>query len=449
MADLVVDTRQLHSAGVQLSEVARVAQDLEGRGGRLSPLIPAVGRDGAAQAVASFLQSWIYGVGWIAAQAQELSRMLGQAAWTYETLDRQLAGPVPSGRVPAIALPRCVTTAPLPDPTRPNWTVLESTISQVPVQLSAAKHAGQLIPGDPEEVGRIARLLVGFSEELGQARSAVRLLTLGGWQGAAAEAAEADLERMLTRLTEADDAFSVAADALASYGRTHAEARALAERALTMWQAAEHASALARGAAVATGGAAGSLPTGVDPDAELARAAAILATARETLEAAERRLVSALGDAERNSPNDPGILSYVNRAITSLATGLAEGVRGMGDGSVEMALLGARLSTTRMVVDPEGWQKDIDTLWTGLQHAKSDWKGSLAAFADVDGFKSDWVRATGRLLPEVAMAITGAWAAGAARDARATARVYTNHERSRAGDIYPDVDQDWIDGRAG
>lgn len=163
----MVDTNALYRAGMELAQVAEVADGLGQRGGRLAALVPAVGRAGAAEAVAAFGQSCLYGAGWIGAQAREVSRGLLLCAAAYAQVEQNLTAAA-GGVAGTVHLPSCASGGPAPAPVRPNWGLLALSGATVPVQLGAATHVRQLVPGDPEEVRTLGRALVGVAEEVAQ-----------------------------------------------------------------------------------------------------------------------------------------------------------------------------------------------------------------------------------------------------------------------------------------
>ncbi|MGQ0467442.1 MAG: hypothetical protein ACT4QG_19265, partial [Sporichthyaceae bacterium] len=170
MADLVVDTRALYAAGMELSQVAAAVEDLGRRGGRWAALVPAVGRAGAAAAVAAFGQTCLYAAGWIGTQALEASRHLLLVGAAFAQVEQNLAAAAGGGAA-AVHLPPCASGPAAPPPSRPNWALLAPAGTSVPVQLSSATHVRQLIPGDPEEVRTLGRSLTDVAEEFGRARS--------------------------------------------------------------------------------------------------------------------------------------------------------------------------------------------------------------------------------------------------------------------------------------
>jgi hypothetical protein len=66
LADLRVDTAELHAAADGLRSVAELATAAGDRASRVAALVPELGAEQAVQAVAEFVSSWHYGLRCIA-----------------------------------------------------------------------------------------------------------------------------------------------------------------------------------------------------------------------------------------------------------------------------------------------------------------------------------------------------------------------------------------------
>jgi hypothetical protein len=220
-----------------------------------------------------------------------------------------------------------------------------------PMQLAHAIRADQLIPGDPAQVKLLQRLVEGFAEAAYDTRWLMKDTSLGGWTGAAAQAVEAELIQVREKLTKAEEVFGDAAGALTGYYTVHADAQAEAAEAVKLWQSAILASQVARGVAV------GPAPAGApaDPDAVLARAAALSQDAVERLRLAGKTLAEVLHELKEGAPKDPGFWAKIRRGVASFASGLFEGtVTEPIEGVVGIAKLAVALDLLARSTTPTG-----------------------------------------------------------------------------------------------
>ncbi len=440
MADLVVDTGQLRASAAELASVASTADRIGNGHARLGEVVWASGSHRAANGLDSFLSSWTYGVRCIAAQAGEVGNELIRSAVAYESVEVVLAAAAAGRAVsaPVATLSPSAQTR-YEEPLRPARR-LTTAIGQ-PVQLATATHVTQLIPGDPEQVALAGRLLLRFADELADARLALARVSLGSWVGAAARVMTSELEQVAGRLRTAESAFYEAGTAVGAYARAHRDAQTDAARALELWKSAEPASRAAHGAVI------GAAPTGgpADPDVVLARAAALLADAQDRFAMAGRALAEILEQAEQGSPNSPGLFAQLGRGITSLVTGVVEGVWGIGEGALVLAGLAVQLNPARKFYDPEGYQGSSDALWAGLEYAVTHPDEVGLALIDAETWHEDPARAFGRLIPDlIAIGLT-AGAAGATRGAAASDRLSSaaktiDEAQASGGSLFRPVD---------
>jgi hypothetical protein len=421
---LVVDTDALRVTAQSMRGLTRATTDLGGRGGVAMSYVPAVGLMGPAEALDSFLSNWVYGVGWIGAQAHGLADVLESTAVAFETVESQLCNAIGNSRSvwPSPGLTHCT---PMPEPTRPapaaKWGLLASFTAPVGPQLSQARHAGELIPGDPEQVADLARLLTQFADALLDGLTMFRGGGLGGWTGETATLVLDQASQLMARVTKAANAFDKAATAVRVYSGVHTEARAQATRALTLWQAAERESEAFRGLIP------GELsPPGTVEDPGLpgmAQAARLLAGAREAWEAAGKLLIAALREAEVGAPDDPGNVAGVIRWVSSFGSGFVEGTVGMAEGMGQLAALGYRLSVVNALTNPD----DYGQAWAGVaaaaKYVKENPKQVLAAAIDLKTLKENPAKWAGQLAPEVLLTILTVGAAGSSRFVGATKKI--------------------------
>lgn len=415
MADLVVDTSAQRVAAAGLRAVGRSASDLHARGDRLAMLAPGVGAPEPARAVGEFLGAWSYGMGVIGHQVAELAGMLEGAAVAFEAVEAHLTASEPPGPS-SIPVP---DPPPLPAPVGARWGDVPWT--RVPVQLSAAKSPRQLIPGEPQDVDQLAAATRDFAVTAADGANALGALTLGGWVGAAATVFAAELDEAPRRLHVAVEAFAQASTALRRHAAVLSDAQLVAAVALQMWQETEAASQMWRGVTI---GPDTLPPSDTDPGLDgMARAAAVLARAREDVAESGLALVSVLDEAASTAPKDPGLLARFARTVRGFAGGLGEGGAGILTGAVGIVGLAARLNPARALVDPHGYLDAVEKFGAGVAAAATHPRDTLAAVTDWHTWTTDPARAAGRLAPDLLLAIATAGAGTAARAA------------SRAGDL--------------
>jgi hypothetical protein len=442
LADLRVDTAQLRAAAGDLCSVAELATAAGDRSSRVAALVPELGAEQAVQAAAEFLSCWQYGLRCVAKQAEQAGHDLGTAAVAYEAAEASLTVAVGGSSAPVAA----GWTAPhVPDPVPVRWRA--SAVLSPPVQLSAATHVSQLIPGEPADSERLGRMLVAFADDGQEARARLGRVGLGGWVGAAAAATEAELTELNRRLGAAESAFDDAGHAVSRYAAVHAEARARAAEALRMYQSAVPASAAAHGALAASVVGA---PV-EDPDGTLARAGAILAAAREDLDAAARILAKALEEAQKSAPSEPGFLAGLKHAIKSMAEGAFESFAELGPAAVGLVELAAKLDPARAIYDPHGYAAAQDSFFSGIAHTLQHPGKFIAAVTDWDTMHTDPAKWIGKLLPDLlflgpAMAKEGALRGAESEERLATAQEAVE-EAERTGALNKISDADAADQR--
>lgn len=400
MGDLVVDTSALRGVAGTLRSIGSAASEMHGHGDRLSPLVPAVGAADPARALSDFLAAWSYGLGLTGHQVTLLASMLDSAAVAYDAVEARLSvaaggapGPVltPASGVPAPEPP------PPPPPQAARWGDLR--LSQVPVQLSAATHPHQLVPGDPDDVLYLGSTLRRFAVASADAANAVRRQSTAAWAGSAAAVFAQQVGQLPAALDAAADAFGAAATALLRYAEVLSDAQLQAVLAFRLWQDAERESTAG---ATAGAGAEG-----------MARAAATLARARTEVETSGRALAAVLDETVIAAPRDPGFFARLFRAVRSFGSGVTEGFVGMGEGAWALATLATRLNPATAAIDPEGHLDALKGLFSGAATIARHPGTAGKALLDWDTWATDPARAIGHLAPDLVLAVVTAGAATA------------------------------------
>lgn len=434
MPDLLVDTRELRAAAAELRGVVSAAEVLGGRSGRAMAAVPAFGAAAPAQAVDSFVSSWVYGVGWIRVQAHELSSLMLVAANNFEAVEAALSRGLSDDS--PVAVPPVVLPPPAEEPVRASsgasWGLLGSVAAPMQVQLSGARHVRDLVAGDPDQVSDLARLLTSFADALGETRSPLSMVALGGWMGLTASLMEDQLNLLVSRLVQAELAFAGAGLAVGAFGRALVDAQSQASTALSMWREAEYASQVWRGVIPGVSPAPGAVD---DPGAAgMARAPLMLEGARQAVEAAGRTLAAALAEAEIGSPNDPGTLAKLARHANSFGSGLVQWGVGAAEGVRSLAGLAVDVFPLRYFYDREGYDATSERLAGALKYAGSNPGEIVKAALDLDTLKSDPAKWAGQIAPDLLLLLATAGMAYAARSASAASRIERVEEAiSRAG----------------
>jgi hypothetical protein len=147
----------------------------------------------------------------------------------------------------------------------------------------------------------------------------VRGLQLAGWQGQAAQMFKAQAARIPIDLAAAAEDFLRAARAVDVYAATLAEGQNQASFALALWRDADARSKVWRG--VIPGATSDSA---ADPGAaDMARAVALVNTARAAVADSAAELSAVLDAASEGAPRDPGLFARIGAAIRSFSVGLA------------------------------------------------------------------------------------------------------------------------------
>jgi hypothetical protein len=301
----------------------------------------------------------------------------------------------------------------------------------------------ELIPGDVEAVTRLARRLQDIAVGCGEAADQLGGLRAADWQGDAAEAFADALDQEPGKYARAAEAFRDAALAVHQYAAVMEEAQHDALRAIQLFEEATARQARAQAPTDETTAAAGrpdtvtpTPPPTIDPD--IAQARRILQTARERVQQEAEVAASHLSDAAEAAPNKRG---WGSRFLH----GAGEFFGGVGDATWGTGKFLWSVSQVRMVIDPDGWARDVKGIGEGFVWGWSHKVEFAKAIVDWDTWKENPARAAGRLVPDIALtlATVGAGAAGKgiraveetadiAEDLRATERAAEAAEAARA-----------------
>lgn len=102
------------------------------------------------------------------------------------------------------------------------------------IEVRPGQHPVELVPGQADEVDRLAARLARFAAGAGDASIRLRGLDSAHWSGDAAELFRAAVGPMPQHLAQAGNAFALASRALAGYARVLREAQATAGRAIRL-----------------------------------------------------------------------------------------------------------------------------------------------------------------------------------------------------------------------
>jgi hypothetical protein len=102
------------------------------------------------------------------------------------------------------------------------------------IEVRPGQTPAELVPGQPDEVERLAARLSRFAAGAGDASVRLRGLDSAHWSGSAAELFRSAVGPMPQQLAQAGNAFTLAARALAGYARVLREAQATAGRAIRL-----------------------------------------------------------------------------------------------------------------------------------------------------------------------------------------------------------------------
>ena len=91
MTYLSVDPAVLRSTGRQLRAAVEVARDVRHEGDTLAVLVADAGHERLSDAVQTFLDKWVHGIGCLIEDADKLATMLTEAGTTYGQVESSIA----------------------------------------------------------------------------------------------------------------------------------------------------------------------------------------------------------------------------------------------------------------------------------------------------------------------------------------------------------------------
>ena len=408
-----MDTAALRGLALELRAVGNGAAEMGARGGSLAPLAAGVGEHGAAAACSGFLEAWTCGLRVLAHDVTELAGTAEGAAGAFEAIEAALAATARRGGAGCVPVATGASSTGVvpPVPQRHGWGALPTP--GVAVQLSAATHPKQLVPGEPDDVEELGRRLREFAVNADEAAARLRKAGTGGWAGQAATVFAAQVDGVPAALDRSAEAFGMSGQALLAHAVVLADAQAQAGNVLRLWQDAAYRGQVARGVLTATT----AIPAAAldAADADLARAAAMLAAARAEVEFSAQRLRATIVAATEPAPRDPGFWARLTAGIRSFGSGAGEGTADLVAGVAGILTLAAKLDPARAYADPHAYLDTLDSIADAAIQAGAHPIDTAKAAVDWDTWASDPARAAGRLLPEIAVALATAGAAGTAK----------------------------------
>ncbi len=300
----------------------------------------------------------------------------------------------------------------------------------------------ELVPGNPVDLDVLVARCGTVAQGLGGAATRVRAIDAGEWVGPAGDAFRSVVDIEPGRYDDAAGAFSATADAVRAYTAVLRDAQAAARVAIRLYEDAaavtsawsqqvDSYDAAVRDARTAEhpDRAVDALrrPPAYDPGADdRARALALLTAAREQVLRAGSTASRTIAAAWERAPREPHWWEKAGHFVAEIGRGAWEATAGL----VEFAW---QMSTVRMLVDPEGWSRDMvalgEGLWYGVQHPVELGK----AIVDWDTWQESPGRAIGHLLPDLLIALASGGAGAAVKGARRKASRWPSRWRRRSG----------------
>jgi hypothetical protein len=227
-------------------------------------------------------------------------------------------------------------------------------------ELAAGVRALDLVPGDPDELDRLAARLDVFAGGMGDAANKLTDVHAAGWTGPAADAFGGLVGEQPAKYHKAGSAFGQAVGAIHGYTAVLRRAQADAGRAVTQftdasaqsqsWQRAHsaHEAQVRSAKAVGDPPPPGPAPPASDPAAsDLAASRQLLADARSAVQAQGRVAAAALVAATDGAPEKPGLMHR-------MMGGIGDFVGGAGH-----ALSSVWHATEGVLEDVGGFLKDV------------------------------------------------------------------------------------------
>jgi len=232
----------------------------------------------------------------------------------------------------------------------------------------------QSVPGDPADLDRLVARCGAIAQGLGDAAARVRAIDAGEWVGPAGDAFRSVLDVEPARFEDAAAAFGATASAVRAYAGVLRDAQAAARSAMAL------------------------------DDDEGSRAETLLADAGQRVQLAGASAARTIAVAWERAPREPHWWEDAGHVVAEIGRGAWEATAG----TVEFAW---QVSSVRMMVDPEGWTRDLAVLELGK------------ALVDWDTWQESPGRAIGHLVPDLLVTLASGGAGSAARGARAVSEV--------------------------
>jgi hypothetical protein len=272
-------------------------------------------------------------------------------------------------------------------------------------ELTLGATVADLVPGNPDDLERLVARCTTLAHGLAWAADRIRAIHAGAWVGPAGDAFRQVVEDEPGRYATAADAFAGTGAAVASYRLTLVDAQGMARRALAMLADADADAASAAWRRQDE-------PPPVDPGSEgRDRARALLDDARARVRAAGDQAARRTEAAWADAPREPHWWESAGHFVAEIGRGAWEATAGM----VELAW---SISTVRMMVDPEGWQRDVSALGEGLLYGVTHPVEFGKAILDWETWQTSPGRAIGHLVPDLLITLATAGGGAAARGAR-------------------------------
>ncbi|MGH8968871.1 MAG: putative T7SS-secreted protein [Actinomycetes bacterium] len=255
----------------------------------------------------------------------------------------------------------------------------------MPATLAAGARAAELVPGSPDDLDRLvdrARTLAGG---LGGAAARLRAVDAGEWVGPAGDAFRDVVDAEPERYETAAEAFAATAAAVAGYAAVLRDAQGEARRAITVYAEADTASR--------------------------DRAEGLLAAARDLVREAGDRAARTVAAAWSAAPREPRWWEDAGHFVAEIGRGAWEATAGLAE-------FAWSVSQVRMLVDPQGWARDMHALAQGLTYGATHPVEFGKAVLDWETWQESPGRAIGHLVPDLLVTLATAGGGAAVRATR-------------------------------
>lgn len=261
-----------------------------------------------------------------------------------------------------------------------------------------------LVPGNPDDLERLVARCTTLARGLDAAADRIRAIHAGEWVGPAGDAFRQVVEDEPGRFATAAEAFAATGAAVAAYRLELIDGQGSARRAIAMFDDAA--------ATTAAWQRQDERPP-VDPGTDgRNRARALLDDARARVRAAGDQAARRTEAAWADAPREPHWWESAGHFVAEIGRGAWEATAGL----VELVW---SISTVRMMVDPQGWERDVTALGEGLLYGVTHPVEFGKAILDWDTWQESPGRAIGHLVPDLLITLATAGGGAAARGARA------------------------------